>query len=617
MRIAGNRRPKPHSFDNGKEKSMNIICHAILFSLATVSLSSAQVPQMIHYQGRVGVGGTNFDGAGQFKFSLVDGGPTTFLTLWSNDGTGTDGAAPDNAVALGVHKGLYSVLLGDTNLSNMTAIPSGVFTNADVRLRVWFDDGSHGWQQLSPDQRVAAVGYAMVADTAQTVPDGSITSSKIAPGAIGSAQIGNAAIGAANIATGSITGDLLAPTATISNLNAAGQSGIPSGGIILSSNPADSNLILAGYVKLGELQPSVGNKWESRMNAPLAGRRYHPAFWTGSRMLVWGGYGSGDTYHKDGALYDPTSNSWTAMTTNGAPRGRGLFASVWTGTEMIVWGGGGGAVVSYLNDGGRYDPLSDTWAMLSTNGAPSARRSPTAIWTGDKMIVWGGDRDWIPLGDGGRYDPASDTWSTMSTNGAPSPRSIHTAVWTGTEMIIWGGYDGTSLNTGGRYNPTTDTWTMVSTNGAPSGRRLHTAVWTGSEMIIWGGDNAGAPRSDAARYNPATDTWSAVAAAGAPSNRTLHSAVWTGTNMIVWGGCTHSFLIGSDGTYFTNGASYSPASNSWAPLPDGDAPSGRELFSALWTGDHMIIFGGFNGSSYLNDTHAFDPATSLYLYLRP
>ena len=163
---------------------MNVTCRAILLGLAAVSLSSAQVPQMIHYQGRVAAGGANFNGTGQFKFSLVDGGPTTFLTLWSNDGTGTDGAAPDNAVVLDVNKGLYSVLLGDTTLSNMTAIPAGVFTNADVRLRVWFDDGSHGWQQLSPDQRIASVGYAMVADMALGVPDGSITSQKLAPGVV-------------------------------------------------------------------------------------------------------------------------------------------------------------------------------------------------------------------------------------------------------------------------------------------------------------------------------------------------------------------------------------------------------------------------------------------------
>ena len=42
---------------------------------------------------------------------------------------------------------------------------------------------------LTPDQRLAAVGYAMMATQAQTVPDDAITSAKIAAGAVGTAQL--------------------------------------------------------------------------------------------------------------------------------------------------------------------------------------------------------------------------------------------------------------------------------------------------------------------------------------------------------------------------------------------------------------------------------------------
>ena len=45
---------------------------AVLLASAAPVLR-AQVPQLINYQGRVAVGGVNFDGAGQFKFALVDG----------------------------------------------------------------------------------------------------------------------------------------------------------------------------------------------------------------------------------------------------------------------------------------------------------------------------------------------------------------------------------------------------------------------------------------------------------------------------------------------------------------------------------------------------------------
>ncbi len=131
-----------------------------------------QVPQLVNYQGRVAVGNpaVNFDGAGQFRFALVNAAGTT--TYWSNDGTSVAGAPPTAAVVLTVSKGLYSVLLGDTSLANMSsAIPASAWANADVRLRVWFDDGTNGSQLLTPDQRLAPSGY---------LPDGAVTNGKLA-----------------------------------------------------------------------------------------------------------------------------------------------------------------------------------------------------------------------------------------------------------------------------------------------------------------------------------------------------------------------------------------------------------------------------------------------------
>ena len=344
-----------------------------------VPCSFSQVPQLINYQGRVAVAGVNFDGSGSFKFALVNAAGTT--TYWSNDGTSTSGSQPTAAVSLIVNKGLYSVLLGDASLANMTVVPATVFTNADVRLRVWFNDGTNGSQLLTPDQRIAAVGYALMAEN---VPDGAITSAKIANGAVGSSQL---AIGAAvgNIAPGSISGAQLASGAAVVNLNAASQSGVASGGLVLSATE-NSALLAAGYVRIGTT--TTADAWQQRVNGtPPTARFLHTAVWTGSEMIVWGGFGGG--YLNDGARYNPAGNSWTAMSTTGAPVGRYSHTAVWTGSEMIVWGGFSG---SALNDGARYNPTGNSWTSLaSASGtAPTARYLHTAVWTGSEMIVWGG-----------------------------------------------------------------------------------------------------------------------------------------------------------------------------------------------------------------------------------
>ncbi len=92
-------------------------------------------PAVVSYQGQVTVGGSLYTGAGYFKFAVIDATPTNY---WYNDGSPLGGAQPAAAVQLTVANGLFNVLLGDTTLTNMTALPASVFGGADRWLRVWF-----------------------------------------------------------------------------------------------------------------------------------------------------------------------------------------------------------------------------------------------------------------------------------------------------------------------------------------------------------------------------------------------------------------------------------------------------------------------------------------------
>jgi hypothetical protein len=179
---------------------------------------------------------------------------------------------------------------------------------------------------------------------------------------------------------------------------------------------------------------------------------------------------------------------------------------VWTVNEMIVWGGSyfnnSDSSIYYLNDGGRYNPVADSWATVPSTGAPAARSEQTAVWTGSEMIVWGGGSYNSYFGDGSRYSPTADIWTAIPANGAPAARSEHTAVWTGGEMIVWGGVGANFFNDGGCYNPAANIWTALPSAGAPPARGLHTAVWTGAVMIIFGGGGNSGYLSDTLSYYP-------------------------------------------------------------------------------------------------------------------
>ncbi len=299
---------------------------------------------------------------------------------------------------------------------------------------------------------------------------------------------------------------------------------------------------------------------------------------------------------------------WTPTSTGvNVPHTRFEHTAVWTGSKMIIWGGAIG-LFSYINTGGVYDPATDTWTVTSTANAPSPRSEHVAVWTGSKMIVWGGTSN---TSTGGLYDPVTDTWSTVSTTNAPAGVARCTAVWTGTKMIIWGGFNNTthSQNTGGIYDPVQNSWTPTSTVNAPSPRYFHNAVWTGSKMIVWGGRDSTGDFNTGGVYDPVANTWTSTSTTNAPSARQEGTMVWTGDKMIVWAGFSGS-------AYQNTGGVYNPATDTWTSTSVTNAPTARSDFSfGIWTGSNMIVWGGYNGSGSgvaFNTGGIYNPAANTW-----
>jgi len=345
----------------------------------------------------------------------------------------------------------------------------------------------------------------------------------------------------------------------------------------------------------------VCDTWDNQFRIAQAPyRRYnHSAVWTGTEMIIWGGFNNGTSsyYTTDGARYNPTTDTWTAMSDVNSPAGVQSGTAVWTGTEMIVWGGEG-PLGTQLNTGGRYNPTTDTWTPTSTSGAvPTGRVYHSAVWTGTEMIIWGGATLTGFTNTGGRYNPATDSWTATSigTN-VPVARTYPTAVWTGVYVVVWGGSNGAggvTTNTGGRYNPATDAWLATSVGpGVPTARMYHTAIWSGAAMIVWGGSANSSFTSNTntgSRYDPSANTW-AVTSTGlnVPALRAGHVALWTGTEMIVWGGHnTNQF------DFLNTGGRYNPGTDSWTATPVTAAtPVARAAFKGVWSGTELIVWGG-------------------------
>lgn len=333
------------------------------------------------------------------------------------------------------------------------------------------------------------------------------------------------------------------------------------------------------------------DRWlPTNMNLAPTGRYGHTSIWTGSEMIVWGGYYPLDNFLNDGYAYNPIADYWTPISEDNAPDGRLRHTAIWTGEEMIVWGGESAGGGSTTNTGGRYNPETDSWQPLTAVGAPGPREMHSAVWTGSKMIIWGGcDAVYCSTvyNDGALYDPDLDEWTPISVDQSVIARHFHQAVWTGSEMIVFGG---SSSAEGMSYNPAMDTWDSISQTNAPAPTYQGASIWTGNKFITWGGclifstgpclsySNSGGI------YDPVSDTWVMMATLDAPSPRWTHTAVWTGNEMIVWGGCGDSC--------YNDGGLFDPVVNGWAPITLTDAPKERSNHKAVWTGSAMIVWGG-------------------------
>ena len=341
------------------------------------------------------------------------------------------------------------------------------------------------------------------------------------------------------------------------------------------------------------------------------GSTEHTIVWTGTEMLVWGGVvpASGASKTNAGSRYNPATDSWSPITGSGAPSPRRAHTAVWTGTEMIVWGGCGTShQFCGASSGGRYNPATDSWLPTSMTDVPNPRLDHTAVWTGDRMIVFGGctpNANFTSCPsrrDGAMYFPATDSWVAIPDG--ISLRREHTAVWTGTEMLVWGGM----TNVGERFNPNTNSWTTMNAANAPESRERHTVVWTGTEMIVWGGSvDSYIKLNTGGRYNPTSDSWTPTNPANAPEARYLHTGIWTGTEMIIWGGNTAT--LGEN--FLNTGGKYDPANDSWTSTNMAFAPLPREQHKAIWTGSEMILWGGRRDVSGKTGSK-YDPATDSW-----
>jgi hypothetical protein len=359
--------------------------------------------------------------------------------------------------------------------------------------------------------------------------------------------------------------------------------------------------------------------WVSTSVAPagLTARSKAAYTFTNNEVFIWGGADAGGGALGSGALYNPAVDSWRLVAS--APVlmwPRVLATAVWTGTVVVIWGGGDPAGTSDFQTGGVYDPATNTWKMMSLDQAPSARRAPRGVWTGSRVLFWGGWlRSGVPEDKAFLYDPNNDTWSQTSNSGTPPKLSDATSGFSGSSFFVYGGRPNGAGESSAffRYQPATDAWAALAEG--PSPRYGAFGAWDGSKFVVWGGrrgTGAPVPLVDGGRYDPSGGTWSSVTTSGAPSARhaahreTGWAARIGGERTLFVGGYGGSPPL-TEANVQHNGGIYNSTTNGWSLTPTWPSGETHLWGVAVWTGSELVLWGGLVGGVPTKTGERFRP----------
>lgn len=285
--------------------------------------------------------------------------------------------------------------------------------------------------------------------------------------------------------------------------------------------------------------------------------------WANGKLVVWGGstfLGPGITnYPATGKIYDPATGVWTSMNTTNAPAGRTFAASGYNQAtnELIVWGGDGGGG-TYFNTGAKYNLTTNTWTAMSTGGAPAARsRMGFDVSNGNLFVTGGYGAANSVFAESYFYNCSTNSWTLLPASGLAA-RYVPQVEFTGSSYVVWGGTSlSTSFTDGAVFNTTNNTWTAMSnTQTPPNGTSIQSAYSNGYFVTIGGGYSY--------KYQVASNTWSTMY----DNSRVLHGLAGNNTCLFIWGGAagleTGAAVIQDGKRFFWN--SQAITSHTTAPL---------------------------------------------------
>jgi hypothetical protein len=267
-----------------------------------------------------------------------------------------------------------------------------------------------------------------------------------------------------------------------------------------------------------------------------------------NRMVVFGGFGT--TFLNDVWGFDLDTQSWTDLTPPAgppAPLPRLFPASIYDsfGHQMITWSGQAQGV--FFNDVWSFDLASSAWSQyMPTGGPPNVRYGVGYTFdpVARDLVTFAGFTSQGRFDDVWRFNDQADTWTDVSPGTGPGERCLHAACYDPVRrrMIMYGGQNNFGpLGDLWALDLDTNTWTELTPATGPSPRYFTSLVYDAANhrVTVFGGQTAQLPVNEVWVYDLWTNEWTQLSPSGTPPSARWGSAgIYDGANdrMLVFGG---------------------------------------------------------------------------------
>ncbi len=321
--------------------------------------------------------------------------------------------------------------------------------------------------------------------------------------------------------------------------------------------------------------PSSGPSWRYEAGMTYDQRR--------GRFVLFGGF---EPTGPTPSVWSFDGLSWTEVVAPSGPPPRSAPVVVYDGARerTVVFGGFGLDAFSELGDTWEWDGTA--WEEAPSSAAePGLRGQHQMASDGEKVVLFGGGSIFAPTND--TWTWSAGTWRRVPTAVSPSSRADGALAFDGRRFILFGGVGlgglGNLVSYGDTWAFEDDRWTRLSPAASPGARNAHAMSYDpGLDRIVLHGGYDGV-RQLADTWLWDGEEWSSTAAG--PTPRSSHTLAYDGSRTIAFGGAPSGEGLLDDVWAFDGLA--------WTQLEVSLLPEARQQHAAVFTGERMLLFGGF------------------------